>query len=1306
MPVAIKKLRIEDAYNYTDQKLDKVCDELKTLARLVEENNQFKKGYHPWQGVEITHATSLKANEIFQAFEESEVDLKKLDNLVKSITEEYSWNGFDNINDWNIAIDNVRSISNYKNKNIDFTLLQSISSDKVNENARQLSINLDKYDSSIQDLEEYLLKPEKIFQEQTKLKSYCEKASTLRVSSINAKEIQENISNQIKLNKWVEFVNLISRKTVGIETNDLNIDSIRLILQLIKFAQSIDRDTLYMRSEDAMSEANKVLIQQALEQKEQIQNLRTELQVKFDLNYELSPYDLDQAIYNLSSVNILSYFQPSYYRARKLFRTISIEPTKINASDASKLLRQVKKYKTDLKVFSDDPRYKQLAGSSYNGLETDFSTLLKLNEWAFEVRREFSGLEHVRDKIKSFLFKADLADIEAIKHKVKSLDVDELFKQIKRIKAGNIEKILSKLKTDITDKSNLQKTLEKVQKKPDLTYDEIASLLKGPVESATQALSYIHSQSAKLSKQLGSYFDGIDSDRVSLSNTIELSDILEPLGLPEVHNKGIYSKELFSFMSRLELNLNKLASGIFDVEKSLSYACEISELNKSQYTGFGGIKVTPIKVWLKKIRYSLTKKESLNVQLSLKAFLDNAKNEPYGELLETISSENLSYTIAPEVFDYLFFRTLCDKSLKGNKILDLQSPIDLNEVKEKFKQLDKEILSLYSKELAYNLAQSSPPEGISSGRVSSYTQMGLIRHQALKEKSRPIPIRRLISRAGRALQELMPCFLMSPLSVAQYIAADGIKFDLVVIDEASQMKPEDALGAIARSGQIVVVGDPNQLPPTTFFSKQISHDSDYDDEDKIDNESILDLSLGRFRPTRDLLWHYRSRHESLIAYSNSHFYKDRLIVFPSPEVSTERFGVSYKYIGGTYNSSRNIDEVKAVVEATRKFMQENPGMSLGIATMNSQQRDLIYDEMYRLFLNDEVCEAYRRKWETEEGGLEPFFVKNLESVQGDERDTIFISTVYGPDKNGRVMQRFGPINGMFGHRRLNVLFTRAKHNLVLFTSLRPDDIKANQNSTLGLKAFKGYLEYASSGKLDAGSITNREPDSDFEIYVMEKLQSIGCEVVPQVGVNGYYIDLGVKHPDYLNGFLLGIECDGAMYHSSKSARDRDRIRQDVLEGLGWDIYRIWSTDWFHNPNKEFEKLKIYIEKALSRKNIHIKAKEEARLSNVIEIQQKVKTLFTAEKTINKIAKKQKIDSNNNIVEFHDTVTFEYLDDHDQGIGTVTIVQGPSDVSRGVINQHSAIGRALIGSEINEEVEVNLPKGSRVLLVKEIRKHAS
>ena len=246
----------------------------------------------------------------------------------------------------------------------------------------------------------------------------------------------------------------------------------------------------------------------------------------------------------------------------------------------------------------------------------------------------------------------------------------------------------------------------------------------------------------------------------------------------------------------------------------------------------------------------------------------------------------------------------------------------------------------------------------------------------------------------------------------------------------------------------------------------------------------------------------------------------------------------------------------------------------------------------------------RRIWDQWEETLYPGFIKNLENVQGDERDRIIISTVYGPNTNGRVLQQFGPIVNRNGHRRLNVLFTRAKQRVDLYSSMAASDIRIDERSSLGLRAFHGYLDYAATLRLDSGSPSTREPDSEFEVYVADALRSAGYEAVPQVGAGGYFIDVGVRHPSYRHGFLAGIECDGAMYHSAKSAKDRDALRQGVLEDLGWTIYRVWSTDWFNDPQGETQKLVAFLEQLKDQKTqppeIADELPSEAEVEQIVE----------------------------------------------------------------------------------------------------------
>ena len=454
----------------------------------------------------------------------------------------------------------------------------------------------------------------------------------------------------------------------------------------------------------------------------------------------------------------------------------------------------------------------------------------------------------------------------------------------------------------------------------------------------------------------------------------------------------------------------------------------------------------------------------------------------------------------------------------------------------------------------------------------------LIRNEIGKQ-TKFVHLRSLFQRAGKSLQALQPCWMMSPASVAQFLPSDTIRFDLVVIDEASQMRPEEALGVMARGKQLIIVGDPKQLPPNNLFRSAYQIDeSDDVDSDTLEEESILDMAMKHFS-VRRLKWHYRSRHESLIAFSNEHFYDNSLTIFPSPH---RQFAINYHYISegicesvDKNKSVVNTIEARKVVEAILEFMKSTPDLSLGVVTLNQKQKVLLQDWMSSLENTHSEVADYITKWEKT---ISPFFIKNLENVQGDERDVIFISTVYGRKKPElAVAQNFGLLNRADGHRRLNVLFTRAKERIEVFSSMTAADIRPIKSSHRGIHALKNYLEYIQTQQLETARLTGREPDSDFEVFVARALRDRGFEVVAQVGVANYFIDLAIVAPNQSGTYLLGIECDGATYHSSKAARDRDRYRQEVLEKLGWKFYRIWSTDWFRNPEVEVEKLVKFIQ---------------------------------------------------------------------------------------------------------------------------------
>ncbi len=467
--------------------------------------------------------------------------------------------------------------------------------------------------------------------------------------------------------------------------------------------------------------------------------------------------------------------------------------------------------------------------------------------------------------------------------------------------------------------------------------------------------------------------------------------------------------------------------------------------------------------------------------------------------------------------------------------------------------------------------------------------MGLIRSEIGKKRGHR-SIRRLMSEAGPVVQQIKPVLLMSPISVAQFLPPGRLDFDLLVIDEASQVRPEDALGAIARARQIVVVGDRRQLPPTSFFDRVIGDEEETEPDEEestlpprpskvTELESILTLCEARGLDGRMLKWHYRSRHPSLIAVSNQEFYRGELVLFPAPGAAEGEDGLLLRPVRGAYDrGGRRINtiEAEAVARAVAEHARRWPARSLGVVTFSTAQRDEVTLALDRLRLGDPVLSDFMR-----EGRPEALFVKSIETVQGDERDAIMISVGYGPRIAGHPLDSmaFGPVSSEGGERRLNVLFTRARFRTEVFVSFAPGDIDLSRTRSEGARVLKRFLSFAETGQAELARPTGAEPDSEFEVSVAEELRRLGYRVDHQVGSAGFRIDLAVRHPERPGRYMLAVECDGASYHSALWARERDRLRQQVLEGLGWRVHRVWSTDWFHRREAEVARLRQALDAA-------------------------------------------------------------------------------------------------------------------------------
>lgn len=561
----------------------------------------------------------------------------------------------------------------------------------------------------------------------------------------------------------------------------------------------------------------------------------------------------------------------------------------------------------------------------------------------------------------------------------------------------------------------------------------------------------------------------------------------------------------------------------------------------------------------------------------------NAKNKcqekGLGEYVKKIEEEKLLSNYIVPVFQKRFFRLWLDAILpKYPSVLNFRRINQENTISE-FVTLDKVQLEIAKARIKSKLINNLPSfEYLTSG----VDEISILKRELAKRR-KIMPIRKLFKQIPNLLPTLKPCLMMSPLSVSLFLEAETYQFDVVIFDEASQVCTENAIGAISRGKQVIIAGDSKQLPPTNFFGSSLS-DIDYDKDDDDDNgdvyESILDEA--HMLPERTLSWHYRSRHEHLIAFSNVKIYKNNLITFPSNVDKVPDNGVEYEYVReGFYDrggKKGNVVEAKRVAEIVFEHLKKHPNRTVGVIAFGGVQQEAIDTAIRKMRMDNQMFESFFN-----EDKEEPIFVKNLENVQGDERDTIIFSIGYAKDINGVFRMNFGALGKSGGERRLNVAITRAKYNVKLVGSILPTDIDTNKITSDGPKLLRAYIEFAINGvealsrEVTASDIV--EHDSMFEKAVYNFLDRKGYKLSTQVGCSGYRIDMAVKHQQLSGEYVLGIECDGAAYHSARTARERDRLRQEVLEQMGWKIHRVWSTDWIKDPITEGKKLIVAIEEA-------------------------------------------------------------------------------------------------------------------------------
>ncbi len=1052
------------------------------------------------------------------------------------------------------------------------------------------------------------------------------------------------------------------------------------------------RDAIYFRSDVLANPTASILLKkvnkQGMELAETWEALAAEISPAEDVTLE----QLQQCSSALRAGGIFRIFSSDYRRAKATYSRIS--RVKFKRDAAARLLDKYILWKRRENEFINDTNIVSLYGAYFRGLETDFDLFSRLTDYYDQVREAFPSMD--QQAIRDFLLSGSADHIlqspvlDAYPDILSAKIIEEKLVEVEEATSSlsDASKRIAELKDIFTSEALIDtKALPELKRQISLLLEE-----KTRLDTDREATSL-----------LGNYFNGAETTLEFIEPILAAATEIEKLdeALHDCCAVVARGNSLVAYDYICELETNVASSR--QIEAELVARAGLDARSK-MLTG-------NLKDRIKLLDNASNDSDGLFAFAEI-ARAKDAVNLAVHDIIEAYAALTGGYDGIGQTLESLAYRSLARRVFEqyGSHLLKF-SGSRLNELRDIVAKTDKEII-IASRQLLRAIIQTNanPPSGIGVGRKSSYTDMALIENETSK-KQRFISVRDLTRRAGKALLEIKPCWMMSPLAVAQYLPKGELIFDLCIIDEASQMTPEDAVGALYRCRQAMVVGDTNQLPPSNFFRKLVE-DEDADEDELVLNESILEMANAVFRPARRLRWHYRSRHSGLIRFSNRLVYNDDLVVFPSAMEAMPGMGVEFRAVNGLYKSGTNPIEAHSIVEAALRFMNESPDRSLGIVTLNQKQRDLIFEEMEHALTKDIGASRYVEEWSTKNEGLEQFFIKNLENVQGDERDAIFIGTVYGPESPGaRVMQRFGPINGVAGKRRLNVLFSRAKQLIVTFSSMKSSDIVAEASANEGAHMLKCWLEYAATGTLDGGLVEGKEPDSDFEIFVMKQIQAMGCVPVPQVGVRGYSIDIGVKHPSWDHGYILGVECDGASFHSSKSARDRDRLRQEVLEGLGWKIHRIWSTDWFNNPSQQATVLRRAIDERMG----ELKAKEKSFTQSTLittqrpiiipEHSRKQQSSETKKNEIRrKIGNEEQLSFLNDVksapvsdvkqlqpavtnrVMVGDTVRVRYLSD-DKRVVQLKISLEQSDISNGIINYKMPIAEAILDAEEGDEVEI-------------------
>ena len=994
-------------------------------------------------------------------------------------------------------------------------------------------------------------------------------------------------ATQLATRKWADISRQLA-PLLGLDNSDLSINQVKQLSRMALLCFSEDKP------EPQWFDANYLAqVQETIDKARQIYQEHSLLKSRLDQTYtdEFYTLDLDTLIANYSGPyqNGIKLFNSDYRNDQKRIAKATHGgkvPKEVlqDLIDARKVLKLAKKIEDSAETVQT------LLGHFYHKSRTDFNGAEKAAAIAEEIRK-LSWATHVPEPLVKLL-STSTAPSPMIKNLGQELrdSLEKWERQIKEVESLIPEKLpksekalletpLPKVDEWVYDVERLlaplcaatKETLAVAKVEPK-SYQQLIGDLSD-AETIRKKEAQIVGEKAQLKEKFGSRFQELQTDWQTIVNLLmwvqkvqlAFGDLPIPEAYAELAAKGpSAAPSSAELIARRDASLKALAEFGKRFDAEMHYQgqklvdCDLKAIEERIQSLRD--RVDDVQVW---IDYKDTQNR----------FTLRGLDPFFGRLVEQkLPAADLLPVFQKSVYQEWINNLYTEDSKLGRFRRENHEQLIAD-----FRKLDQELIAQTSA-MVIDAANARKPQDILIQAAD--TEAAILQKEAAK-KRRLMPIRMLMQKIPNLLVKLKPCLLMSPISVSQFLPPD-MKFDLILFDEASQLVPEDAIAAIYRGRTIVVAGDNKQLPPTSFFQKNLLDDKDWDelsDDDVEVFDSILDECLGIGLPVKTLKWHYRSRHEGLIAFSNQSFYDGAMITFPSAKADTDSLGVKLVHVpDGIYDRGgkrNNLIEAEKVADLVFEHFKTYPKKTLGVVTFSIAQMDAVQEAIDRRLEAQPEFDPFFK-----EDRIDGFFIKNLENVQGDERDVIFFSVGYGYDQNRGITMNFGPLNKPGGERRLNVAVTRAREKVVLITSIKAQDIDSEAKA-IGIQTLRTYLDYAERGtqslktaKAKAGTF-----DSALDEDVAAEIKKLGYQITPEVGCSGYKIDIGVVDPVNKGTYLLGVECDGATYQSSSSARDRDRLREQVLRQLGWRIHRIWAPVWVARRDSEIRRLQEAIEQA-------------------------------------------------------------------------------------------------------------------------------